>query len=126
MIRNPRSPRRFGWWMLVLPLIVAPARPARAQPPNPIAAEQARQRRATGRFRSLLEKNPRRGTTLDRVYGYRVERGSLDELIKSYRDRLTRDSKDGTAALILGLLEFQRGQDAAAVTALRQAEAIRL
>ena len=36
-----------------------------------------------------------------------------------------RDPKDGTAWLILGLLEFQRGQDAAAVTALRQAETTR-
>src|SRR5262249_59301844 len=38
---------------------------------------------------------------------------------------VTRDPKDGGAALILGLLEFQRGQDAAAVSALRQAEAAR-
>ena len=32
---------------------------------------------------------------------------------------------DGASWLILGLLEFQRGQDAAAVTALRQAETMR-
>ena len=78
------------------------------------------------RFLSLLEKNPRKGTALDRVYGYHVERGTLDDLIKSYRDRLAKDPKDGTAAMILGLLEFQRGQDAAAVAALRQAESTRL
>ena len=42
--------------------------------------------------------------------------------IKSYRDRSAKDPKDGAAWLILGLLEFQRGQDAAAVAALRQAE----
>ena len=77
------------------------------------------------RFLSLLEKNPRRGTPLDRVYGYHVERGSLDDFIKSYRDRLDKKPDDGAAWLILGLLEFQRGQDAAAVTALRSAEATR-
>ncbi len=77
------------------------------------------------RFLSLLEKNPRRGTPLDRVYGFHVERGSLDGFIKTYRDRLDKNPNDGTAWLILGLLEFQRGQDAAAVTALRSAEANR-
>ena len=45
--------------------------------------------------------------------------------IKSYRDRLAKDRQGRHGWLILGLLEFQRGQDAAAVTALRQAEAIR-
>ena len=70
------------------------------------------------RYFSLVEKNPRRGTPLDRVYGYHVERGSLDAFIKSYRDRLDKKPDDGAAWLILGLLEFQRGQDAAAVTAL--------
>ena len=83
---------------------------------------EATERRSMERFLSLLEKNPRRGTPLDRVYGYHVERGSLDEFIKSYRDRLDKKPDDGSAWLILGLLEFQRGQDAAAVTALQNAE----
>ena len=77
------------------------------------------------RFLSLLERNPRKGTPLDRVYGFHVERGSLDEFIKSYRDRVEKKPDDGTGWLILGLLEFQRGQDAAAVTALKNAEAQR-
>ncbi len=120
------------FWGVVLGLALGLARLAPAQrtdrdaPSDPAAAEEARERRAMERFLALLEKNPRRGTALDRVYGYHVERGTLDERIKSYRDRLTKDGKDGTAALILGLLEFQRGQDAAAVTALRQAEAVRV
>ena len=77
------------------------------------------------RFLSLLERNPRRGTALDRVYGYHVERGTLDAFIKVEQDRVAKNPKDGTGWLILGLLECQRGQDAAAVTALRQAEATR-
>ena len=44
------------------------------------------------------------------------------QFIKSYRDRLDKKPDDGAGWLILGLLEFQRGQDAAAVTALKQAE----
>ena len=51
-----------------------------------------------------------------------MERGTLDDFLKSFRDRLTKDPKDGAAWLILGLLEFQRGQDAAAVAAFRDAE----
>ena len=54
-----------------------------------------------------------------------VERGILDTFIKSYRDRVANNPDDGTGWLILGLLEGQRGQDAAAVAALRQAETTR-
>jgi tetratricopeptide (TPR) repeat protein len=95
---------------------------AGARPQDAAAESETRERRSMERFLSLLEKNPPRGTPLDRVHGYHVERGSLDEFIKSYRDRLDKKPGDGAAWLILGLLEFQREQDAAAVTALEQAE----
>src|SRR5262245_62340915 len=80
------------------------------------------ERQVAERFLGILEKNPRRGTALDRVYGFHVERGGLDELVKRYQQRTTRDAKDGTAWMILGLIEAQRGRDAAAVAAFRQAE----
>ena len=114
--------RHRGWalWLRVGGLVlglalglagVAPAqRAAREAPSDPVAAEEAARRRGMERLLSLLEKNPRRGTALDRVYGYHVERGTLDDLIKSYRERITKDPKDGAACLILGLLEFQRGR----------------
>ena len=98
---------------------------ALAAPADPAAAEEAREQRSMERFLSLLEKNPRRGTALDRVYGYHVERGTLDAFIRTYQDRVAKDPGDGVSWLILGLLEFQRGQDAAAVTALRRAETTR-
>ncbi|MEJ7636418.1 MAG: tetratricopeptide repeat protein [Singulisphaera sp.] len=88
-------------------------------------AEDRRERVAMERFLTLLEKNPRRGTALDRVYGYHVERGSLDTFVKTYETRVAEDPKDGVGWTILGLLESQRGRDAAAVTALRRAEATR-
>ncbi len=95
------------------------------QAPDAVTDLDARETRAMERFLSILEKNPRRGTPLDRVYGYHVERGSLDAFIKTYHDRLAKNPNDGAGWLILGLLEFQRGQDAAAVAALRKAEATR-
>ena len=88
-------------------------------------AEEVKDRAIAERFRRVLESNPRRGTALDRLYGYHVERGLLDKLVTEYTDRTKKDSKDGVAWTILGLLESQRGRDAAAVAAFRQAEASR-
>lgn len=121
---NPLEPVRLvvvtGLMLLVW------AGPGRAQsPPTASAAEdaeEARERRNMERFLLLLEKSPRRGTALDRVYGYHVERGTLDGLIRSYEDRVSKTPTDGVGWLLLGLFESQRGRDAAAVNALRRAE----
>src|SRR4051794_4016259 len=72
---------------------------SRVQAPNTadapaVQAEDAAEAKAMERFLTLLEKNPRRGTALDRVYGYHVERGTLDGLIKTYQDRTAKDPKD--------------------------------
>ena len=132
MLIEPRSIGRHWRSTALVVLLCAVVARASAQqdrggaaPADPAAAEEAREQRAMERYLSLLEKNPRRGTPLDRVYGYHVERGSLDAFIKSYYDRLAKSPNDGTAWLIVGLLESQRGQDAAAVKALRQAETTR-
>jgi len=87
--------------------------------------EEMRQRRAAERFLLLLQRNPRRGTALERVYGYHVERGTLDEFVQSLRDRTTADESDGEAWMLLGLIESHRGQDASAVEAFREAERTR-
>jgi len=72
-------------------------KPALAAPADRAAGEEAREQRSMERFLSLLQKNPRRGTALDRVYGYHVERGSLDPFTKGYHDRLAKDPKDGSS-----------------------------
>ena len=51
------------------------------------AGRGRRERQVMERFLAVLERAPRRGTALDRVYGYHVERGTLDALIKTYQDR---------------------------------------
>src|SRR5947209_533705 len=81
----------------------------------PLSPEEQRERQVIERFLTVLEKNPRRGTALDRVYGHHVEHGSLEGLLARYRQRTQKDPKDGVAWLILGLVEAQRGKDAAAV-----------
>ncbi|MDB5388547.1 MAG: tetratricopeptide repeat protein, partial [Planctomycetaceae bacterium] len=79
------------------------------------------QQKAVTRFLLVLEKNPRRGTALDRVYGFYVETGALEQLIKRYQDRAAKDPKDSAAWTIVGLIESQRGRDAAAVEAFSKA-----
>ncbi len=87
--------------------------------------DEDRDRQVVGRFLTVLERAPRKGTALDRVYGYHVEHGTLDALLKTYRDRVALKPDDGAAWMIIGLMEAHRGQDAAAVAALRQAERLR-
>ncbi len=95
-----------------------------SQPPGENSDDE-KERIASERFLTVLEKNPRRGTAFDRVYGYHVERGTLDQLLKKFKDRTEKDAKDGLAWMIIGLVEAQRGKDAAAVKAFQQAEAVR-
>lgn len=97
------------------------------RPTESASEEDERQRVVIERFVSVLEGNPRRGTALDKVYGHHVERGTLDGLMKKYQDAAseTDESKTtqvGKSAMIVGLLESLRGQDAAAVKALEAAE----
>ncbi|HTU17039.1 MAG TPA: DUF1583 domain-containing protein [Gemmataceae bacterium] len=93
-----------------------------AEKPETLTPEEQREQQIIKRFLTVLEKNPRRGTALDRIYGYRVERGNLDPLIRSYRQRAEKDATDGIASMVVGLLESQRGKDADAVAAFGQAE----
>ncbi|MGA2705952.1 MAG: hypothetical protein ABSH35_33330 [Isosphaeraceae bacterium] len=92
---------------------------------DPLAAAEEREARALQRYLALLEKTPppRHGAgPRPRLH---VERGSLDLFLKSLRDRMTKAPDDGASWLILGLLEAQRGRDAAAVEVLGKAEAAR-
>src|ERR1700691_4738523 len=95
------SMQRSAWFLATF--LGLPPAPARAwqQADTPEAADDARERKVMERFLGVLEKTPRRGTALDRVYGYHVERGSLDSFIKSYQDRVAKSPIDGTALLIL-------------------------
>ena len=101
------------------------ASPARGQETEADSAGDSAERKVMERFQGVLDKTPRRGTALDRVYGYHVEHGTLDALVRRYEDRTKKDADDGSAWLLLGLIEAQRGKDASAVAALRAAEKVR-
>ena len=96
-----------------------------AQPPAETKAELARERQIIDRFLVVLERNPRRGTALDKIYGFHIENGSIEEFVKGLRERVEKKPDDGTGWMILGLVESQRGRDAAAVEALSKAKELR-
>src|SRR5438067_11485676 len=100
-----------------------PTPPPAEEPADDPSAEEAREKAVAERFQKVLETNPRRGTALDRLYGYHVERGTLDKLVGEYIQRTKANAKDGVAWMVVGLLESQRGRDAAAVAAFKQAAA---
>ena len=87
-----------------------------------MVAQPAADDEVVSQLMQVLERTPRRGAALDRLYGLYVERGRLDAAIASLRDRTKTTPTDGTAWMLVGLLEAQRGRDAAAVDALVQAE----
>ncbi len=67
-------------------------------------------------------KRPRPGTALDRVYGFHIQAGTLDELIADLTKQASED--DGSAGnrwMLVGLLQLQRGNDAAAAESLAAA-----
>jgi tetratricopeptide (TPR) repeat protein len=98
---------------------------AQAAQPADIDPELARQQQIVERFVTVLEKNPRRGTALDRIYGFHIENGTIESFVQSLRDRVAAKPDDGAGWMILGLVESQRGRDAAAVEALTKSKDLR-
>jgi len=90
-----------------------------------LSEEESKSIKIADRFFSILEKSPRRGTALERVYGHHVEFGTLATFLQGLRDRVTKQPEDGTGWMLLGMFEAHRGQDAEAVDAFLQAEKFR-
>src|SRR5947209_17958673 len=128
-MRSPRS--CASAWMLIRLLIAAlllgtAAGPAVGQAPSPAADEEAaRQQQIVARFLTVLERNPRRGTALDKIYGFHIENGTIEDFVKQLRERVAAKPDDGVGWMILGLVESQRGRDAAAVESLAKAKELR-
>ena len=77
------------------------------------------------RFLSILEKNPQRGTALEKVFSHHLQRGNLDSFVDELKRRTTADSQDGGAWMLLGLIESQRRMDTEAIVAFTEAEKLR-
>src|SRR5690349_8906228 len=113
-MRSPQAASMIGWSCFLL--LWAVETEAQSPPlPGSGDPEETREREVAERFFSVLERNPRRGTALDKVYAFHVEHGSLEAFVGQLRERVTRAPDDGAAWLILGLIESQRSRDIAAV-----------
>jgi len=104
--------------LLLLPVVAQETAAERSK-------EEAQQAAVAARFLTVLEKTPRRGTALDRVYGHHVEFGTLSDFLAGLKRRVEAKADDSVAWMLLGLIEAHRGEDAQAVDAFRKAEALR-
>src|SRR6478672_8076892 len=131
MNESPRRCRRISrLWFVVPCLFIALSvssffSPARAQEPPATAEEESQQKQIVERFLTVLERNPRRGTALDRIYGFHIENGTIEKFVKDLSERVAAKPDDGAGWMILGLVESQRGHDAKAVEALAKAQELR-
>ena len=96
--------------------------PAKAN--DPLSDAERREQQVVERFWTLLEKTPRRGTSFDRVYGYYVDTGRLDELMKRCRESTDKAPGDAKAWLLSGLVLSRRNDDAATVEAFEKAKTL--
>ncbi|MCA9140924.1 MAG: tetratricopeptide repeat protein, partial [Planctomycetales bacterium] len=103
----------------VVGLGVGSGQPAKAQD----SAVSDPERATAEKFLEVLKRRPRPGTALDRVYGYHVQNGSLDEFIESL-DVPDDAPGAGELRMILGLLQSQRGHEALAAEAFAKAETL--
>ena len=94
-----------------------------------LSEEEKREQVAAERFLDLLLQRPVTGTALERVFGFHVSRGSLTELLDELHTKAEQAATDGDQQkagnhwMVIGLLQLQRGEEAAAAKALASAEA---
>ncbi len=106
-------------------ILVASTTVFRALAQDP-AAESDREAQIAERFLDVLLRRPRPGTALDRVYGYHIQAGSLDQLMQDLESDDERgDEAPGAREMLRGLLLLRRGSDAEAAEALGRAEQVR-
>jgi tetratricopeptide (TPR) repeat protein len=90
-----------------------------------LSDDEAQAKQIAERFATVLEKNPRRGTAFDKVYGYHVEMGTLDDFVRKYLPQgLETRATTATPFLIAGLVESRRGKDTEAVRLFQKAESL--
>ena|GEM_PF-4791551 len=91
-----------------------------------VSDAESQEKIAVERFWSILEKNPRRGTSLDRVYGYYVDTGQMDSLIERCQKLTEKSPEDAKTWLLLGLVFSRRSDDTGTINAFEKAEQLDL
>ena len=120
-----RAFRRMFCVMLALVICTGPLAVESVAQEEQLSAEEQREKLTAERFFTVLLRRPNQGTSLDRVFGYHIARGDLAEFVeglKAKAEASTDDDQAGRYQMVIGLLQLQRGEDAAAVKALQFAE----
>lgn len=73
------------------------------------------EQRIIERFWTLLTNSPRRGTSLDRVYGFYVDSGQLETLLQRCRKQTEEHPEDAKTWFLLGLILSRSGNDQQAI-----------
>lgn len=87
-----------------------------------LETEAERQERAIiERYWTILAKSPRRGTALERVYGFYVDTGQLDELMRRCNELTQQNANDAKTWLLLGHMFAKQSDDVAMLAAFEKA-----
>jgi tetratricopeptide (TPR) repeat protein len=90
-----------------------------------VTEEEVQARVAYERFLSMLRRQPRPGTALDRVTEFHRDRGTLENFVHSLSEQTSSPQDQGVSWMLIGLIEHQRMHDSEAASAFREAEARR-
>lgn len=96
-----------------------------ARPDDDPSNDEAR--KTAERYVLVLERNPRKGTALDKVLEFHTERGTLDEFLQQQRAKAqaageSQPLEAGRAWMVVGLAEDARAETELAVEAFAHAE----
>ncbi|MDR1383983.1 MAG: tetratricopeptide repeat protein [Planctomycetaceae bacterium] len=86
--------------------------------------QENREKTVIDRFWTILAKNPRRGTSLDRVYSYYIDAGQVGELVEKCRKLTVDHPHDAKSHLLLGLVLSRRNDDNGTIKAFQKAESL--
>ncbi|WP_182867710.1 DUF1583 domain-containing protein [Rhodopirellula sp. JC639] len=93
--------------------------------PTPLSPAEQREQITAAKFLEVLLRRPNTGTALDRVFGYHIGAGDIDQVIDELTAKaqdVSDDDESGRHWMVAGLLQLQRSEDAAAIEALAEAE----
>ena len=73
------------------------------------------------RYKLMLSRNPKEGSTFDRLYQFYLEGAGLDAMIADYQAETQAEPNDANTQLILGHIHKRLGKDLETVTAYQRA-----
>ena len=73
------------------------------------------------RYKLMLNRNPKEGSTFDRLYQFYLEGAGLDVMVADYQAEVQANPKDPNLQLILGHIYKRLGNDTETVTAYQRA-----